>query len=163
MIPDLRQVGFPIRTSPDQSLFSGSPKLFAAYHVLHRLPIPRHPPYALISLTISSLLLIICYVLPLRYRSLCCFLITKKQQSFLNLSVICNCQRTNKSINEFLGGGERDRTDDLLLARQALSQLSYTPIDRKMVGLSRFELLTSRLSGVRSDQLSYRPSLFFYY
>ena len=25
------------------------------------------------------------------------------------------------------GGGERDRTDDLLLAKQALSQLSYTP------------------------------------
>ena len=25
------------------------------------------------------------------------------------------------------GGGERDRTDDLLRARQALSQLSYTP------------------------------------
>ena len=27
------------------------------------------------------------------------------------------------------GGGERDRTDDLLLAKQALSQLSYTPVD----------------------------------
>ena len=26
------------------------------------------------------------------------------------------------------GGGERVRTDDLLLARQALSQLSYTPM-----------------------------------
>ena len=26
------------------------------------------------------------------------------------------------------GGGERVRTDDLLRARQALSQLSYTPI-----------------------------------
>ena len=26
-----------------------------------------------------------------------------------------------------LGGGERDRTDDLLRAKQALSQLSYTP------------------------------------
>ena len=25
------------------------------------------------------------------------------------------------------GGGERDRTDDLLLAKQALSQLSYSP------------------------------------
>src|SRR5689334_18024072 len=25
------------------------------------------------------------------------------------------------------GGGERNRTDDLLLAKQALSQLSYTP------------------------------------
>ena len=27
-----------------------------------------------------------------------------------------------------LCGGERDRTDDLLLAKQALSQLSYTPV-----------------------------------
>ena len=26
------------------------------------------------------------------------------------------------------GGAERDRTDDLLLAKQALSQLSYSPI-----------------------------------
>jgi hypothetical protein len=26
-----------------------------------------------------------------------------------------------------VGGGERDRTDDLLRARQMLSQLSYTP------------------------------------
>ena len=30
-----------------------------------------------------------------------------------------------KSVNN--GGAERDRTDDLLRARQALSQLSYTP------------------------------------
>jgi hypothetical protein len=28
------------------------------------------------------------------------------------------------------GGGERIRTDDLLLAKQALSQLSYTPFQR---------------------------------
>ena len=28
---------------------------------------------------------------------------------------------------ETIGGGERDRTDDLLLAKQALSQLSYSP------------------------------------
>ena len=27
----------------------------------------------------------------------------------------------------FVGGAERDRTDDLLLAKQALSQLSYSP------------------------------------
>src|SRR5271167_2214621 len=43
--------GCPIRTSSDQSLLSGSPKLFAASHVLHRLLAPRHPPYALSSLT----------------------------------------------------------------------------------------------------------------
>ena len=29
------------------------------------------------------------------------------------------------------GGGERDRTDDLLNANQALSQLSYTPVSKK--------------------------------
>ena len=28
-------------------------------------------------------------------------------------------------------GGDRDRTDDLLLAKQALSQLSYTPLIKK--------------------------------
>ena len=30
-------VGFPIRKSPDQSLFASSPKLIAGYNVLHRL------------------------------------------------------------------------------------------------------------------------------
>lgn len=41
-----------------------------------------------------------------------------------------------------------------------LSQLSYTPEEtftKKMVGLGGFEPPTSRLSGVRSNQLSYRP------
>ena len=33
----------------------GSPKLFAAYHALHRLLAPRHSPYALSSLTIRTL------------------------------------------------------------------------------------------------------------
>jgi hypothetical protein len=46
-------MGSPIRRSPGQSLFSDSPELIAASHVLHRLPAPRHPPYALSSLTIK--------------------------------------------------------------------------------------------------------------
>ena len=54
------------------------------------------------------------------------------------------------------GGGERDRTDDLLLAKQALSQLSYTP-DKKLVGLDGFEPSTPALSRRCSNQLSYRP------
>ena len=57
-----------------------------------------------------------------------------------------------------LGGAKRDRTADLLRARQALSQLSYSPISR-LVGLGGFEPPTSPLSGVRSNQLSYRPNL----
>ena len=42
-----RQLGLPIRTSPDQRLLATSPKLFAGYYVLHRLSVSRHPPYAL--------------------------------------------------------------------------------------------------------------------
>ena len=44
--------GFPIRKSADQSEFTHSPRLIACYNVLHRLLLPRHPPYALIHLTI---------------------------------------------------------------------------------------------------------------
>ncbi len=75
----------------------------------------------------------------------------------------------------------RDRTADLFRAREALSQLSYSPKSlvaeafqieawhtrhqggedikswSDLVGLGRFELPTSPLSGVRSNQLSYRP------
>ena len=39
--------GCPIRKSSDITLVCSSPKLIAAYHVLHRLLSPRHPPYAL--------------------------------------------------------------------------------------------------------------------
>ena len=52
----------------------------------------------------------------------------------------------------------RDRTADLLRAKQTLSQLSYSPIIKLLVGLGRLELPTSPLSGVRSNQLSYKPS-----
>ena len=31
-----------------------SPKLFAAYHVFHRLPVPRHSPCALVRLTFQT-------------------------------------------------------------------------------------------------------------
>ena len=53
-----------------------------------------------------------------------------------------------------LSGDEGILTPDPLLARQVLSQLSYTP---KYMGLRRLELPTSRLSGVRSNRLSYKP------
>ena len=49
--------GCPIRKSRDLSLFGGSSGLIAAYHVLHRLLAPRHPPYTLVSLTLDSAVL----------------------------------------------------------------------------------------------------------
>jgi hypothetical protein len=69
-----------------------------------------------------------------------------------------------------VGGADRDRTGDPLLAKQVLSQLSYSPLlvyasvgprhcyGTTMVGLGRLELPTSPLSGVRSNHLSYRPN-----
>ena len=72
------------------------------------------------------------------------------------------CYTANLSEN---GGAGRDRTDDLKLAKLPLSQLSYGPICLKwtmrpikqtVVRLGRLELPTSRLSGVRSNHLSYR-------
>src|SRR5712675_1587869 len=88
------------------------------------------------------------------------------------------------------GGARRNRTDNLMLAKHALSQLSYGPVPedeclaclavarvtrsafalratarqpsprlraRRLVGLGRLELPTSRLSSARSNQLSYKP------
>ena len=37
-------------------LICSSPKLIAAYHVFHRLPVPRHSPCALVRLTIQTIL-----------------------------------------------------------------------------------------------------------
>ena len=41
---------FPHSVISGSSAICAYPKLFAAYHDLHRLLVPRHPPYALISL-----------------------------------------------------------------------------------------------------------------
>ena len=60
------------------------------------------------------------------------------------------------------GGDDRVRTDDPLLAKQVLSQLSYVPSRQArthrtegMVGQGGFEPPTPRLSSVCSNQLSY--------
>ena len=70
--------------------------------------------------------------------------------------------RYHTSASHLSGGASRDRTDDIQLAKLALSQLSYgpvfTPSPSLVVGLTRLELVTPRLSSVCSNQLSYRPS-----
>ncbi len=44
----LKRMGFPIRKSSGQSLLGSSPRLIAPCHVLLRLLVSRHSPYALI-------------------------------------------------------------------------------------------------------------------
>src|SRR5215467_10211026 len=47
--------GYPIRTPWDQRSVDNSPRPIAASHVLHRLLVPRHPPFALHNLTTKML------------------------------------------------------------------------------------------------------------
>ena len=68
---------------------------------------PRHPPYTLSNLTTFAL---------------------DTHGLFFGLF---NCQRTREALHLRLpktGGAERARTADPLLAKQVLSQLSYSPI-----------------------------------
>src|SRR4051794_1535156 len=49
---DLPKEGFPHSDIRGSTIARISPRLFAACHVLHRLLAPRHPPNALVTLTI---------------------------------------------------------------------------------------------------------------
>ena len=53
-VRDLPKEGFPHSDICGSTIARISPQLFAACHVLHRLLAPRHPPNALITLTITS-------------------------------------------------------------------------------------------------------------
>ena len=159
--------GFPIRKSPGQRSLSTSPKLIAASHVLHRLLAPRHPPCALNSLVTSSwvsyLFLMRAFARASEMHSPTRYVVVKDRRG--SMSRVLPMQSVNRknwhssrshtARNPVRCGADRVRTDDLRLAKPALSQLSYSP--SRMVGLGRFELPTSRLSGVRSNHLSYRP------
>ena len=46
--------GFPHSDISGSLDICSSPKLFAAYHVFHRLLVPRHPPCALTTLTVAG-------------------------------------------------------------------------------------------------------------
>ena len=100
----------------------------------------------------------------------------KAKRSRLETKIVQLTPFVFSCLKERCGGADRDRTGDPLLAKQVLSQLSYSPLlvsseprvaaatlgPRRccgtiMVGLGRLELPTSPLSGVRSNHLSYRP------
>lgn len=49
-IHELSSCRFPHSDIPGSKVICTSPRLFAAYHVLRRRLVPRHPPYALCSL-----------------------------------------------------------------------------------------------------------------
>ena len=52
----MNSIGLPHSDISGSKDVCSSPKLFAAYHVFHRLPVPRHSPCALVRLTIQTIL-----------------------------------------------------------------------------------------------------------
>ena len=126
--PALPGPGFPIRKSPGQSLFGSYPKLIAAFHVLHRLPAPRHPPYTLSCLTTPD---------PKEPRRSFC---ARRESTTFRNSIFkergrrlvggpidaaespSGARPTIACLRYCPGGDDRTRTDNLLVANQALSR-----------------------------------------
>jgi hypothetical protein len=113
--PVFNGVGFPIRRSPDQSLFNDSPGLIAAGHVLHRLSAPRHPLHALSNLTIKF------------GQDKTCRNSIVKDRIYRPPPETPEDDRVMIMPVKRFGGADRDRTGDLRLAKPALSRLSYSP------------------------------------
>ena len=80
--------GFPHSDTRGSADMCSSPRLFAAYRVLLRLPVPRHPPCALLHLTFSNADTSV-YLRPLRFRppaavsSLYCLLLDLLKHSYV--------------------------------------------------------------------------------
>ena len=177
--------GFPHSDISGSSDICSSPKLFAAYHVFHRLLVPRHPPCALISLTVCFPLYgysPVYSVTPSGRVSGCCFRLTEsllpphsicvsKVVSFrhgfrrnasdvLNISILDIV--FNMWFSRYVDGSPPDsyfNPSEILLWMLPFRKLlpPDTCFTLYPVGLSGLEPPTSRLSGVRSNRLSYKP------
>ena len=152
--------GLPHSEIPGSKPVCGSPRLFAAYRVLRRLSAPRHPPCTLSSLTKlehsfpgeSYRFLPDSVVNELNLGSLGSTLHSRDRGQANRISAML-AHATKNNVRRFTtnfglpylprpGGADRVRTDDLRLAKAALSQLSYSPFS----GVS-----LTRASGARNS------------
>ena len=150
--------GFPHSETPGSKPARGSPGLVAACRVLHRLSAPRHPPGALLSLAP-----------PRRPR--------RRGRAPRPLTMPTNDKNTNERARDASprrADGRSDSSRTLLHTRRArhkgararrlaaarckrTSPALRGPPPRRLVGPGRLERPTSRLSGARSNRLSYGP------
>src|SRR2546428_11724472 len=138
-------VGFPHSDIPGSKPVCGSPRLIAAYRVLHRLLVPRHPPCALSSLTGISKVHSLCITQRLVFdcqRAIA----APARRAITPASAEADAKHDARSIEAVhakverpsleSGGDSGARTRSLRLAKPALSQLSYIP-GRGACGASR--------------------------
>ena len=149
----MTQEGLPHSEIPGSKPVCGSPGLIAACHVLHRLCAPRHPPSTLSSLTIKYLRRVVCiliYPILLSKTS-----ITSDQKALESVSgAVSSVDPPPPALRasapsgpvSFDGGADRDRTDDLRLAKPPLSQLSYGPVFSARLGVTS---ASARRAGAR--------------
>ena len=116
-----------------------SPELFAAYNVLIRLLMPRHPSCALSSLTTKKQINFVLQSLNISCLSNCKFLCNPSSCRLLT-NLFFSCQSTPRSLADF-----------------SLNNQVNLYLRVKLVGVLGFEPRTSSLSGTRSNQLSYTP------
>ena len=95
--------GFPHSDIRGSMLICSSPRLFAACHVLRRLPMPRHSPYALLRLNylrqfslpllvLASLQELLCSYICSAYGKIVCFPIAfSEKPDFLRVSPLPSC------------------------------------------------------------------------
>ena len=94
--------------------------------------------------------------LPANRQSWCWIRVSREDPRY---SSVCRGLPAGRVVKS--GGDEETRTPDPLLAKEMLCQLSYVPVIslRDVVGAPGLEPGTSALSGPRSNQLSYAPSM----
>ena len=149
---ELTPARFPHSDIPGSQLAYSSPRLFAVSHVLHRLLSPRHPPYALSSLTLR----LARNQLPPRSRG--------------SGAATGSATRTAPGTPRRRAGHFRrlPMTFSIRLSMIGIPLArhpwrgsgAFAPRPRQrpaMVGVAGFEPATSSLSGMRSNQLSYTP------
>ena len=105
--------GLPHSGIPGLASVCDYPGLIAAYHALHRLLVPRHPPYTLSSLTPRCSVKQSGHPIAIH--------LSKSSPSALGRE-----EHAPRAVSA-AGGDERNRTADPLLAKQVLSRLSYIP------------------------------------
>ena len=131
-----------------------SPQLFAAYHVFLRPLMPRHSPCALCSLITSKLISQLfesCVPYEISLTKLQFLSCDKKYLFKLHFRILFF------PLFNFQDPSSKHSCFELLASYSFLIPLQFV---RMLVGSSGLEPPTSRLSGVRSNHLSYEPMSF---
>ena len=145
--------GFPHSEISGSMDICSSPKLIAAYHVFHRLLVPRHPPCALFCLTRR--------LRPRERSPSKAYSVTPPGFGSFNCSSVLRRLRRSTSdvLIPFPCFSAVESYLDIFFSMQFSRYMAVRErILSYQVGLSGLEPPTSRLSGVRSNRLSYKPA-----